>query len=273
VALVRPAPPADRIDDLAFAGGLLLALDATPPGHLLSYALDRPRSPLVAAGSVPVPVGPFSGVSAAAGLVAVSGGTSLLTLRELDGQGHFGAEVATADFGRGQPDIALRADGRLAAVSTHLYGPEFALVVAGIERRPLRLRALGRIRLPEAGFTAGGFHPAHFPLVARWDRDRLYVAAGGGLSVIDASDPAHPRLLHQDRRAAPATDLSLDGGELEVLRAGPEPALVRYRLGPSGLPALIAPRRLRAGALPGALARFGSGTLLTRLDGGWRLVP
>jgi hypothetical protein len=35
--LLPPAAPADRIDDLAVAGGLLFALDATPPGHFRAF--------------------------------------------------------------------------------------------------------------------------------------------------------------------------------------------------------------------------------------------
>src|ERR1044071_7541444 len=126
-ALLPPDAPADRIDDLAIADGWLFALDATPAGHLMIYSLANPDRPSRTGNVVPVPVGPFSGVSAAAGVVIVSGGTSQLTLREYDHQGRFGKEVVTADFGRGQPDVALRADGRMAAISTHLYGPEFAI--------------------------------------------------------------------------------------------------------------------------------------------------
>ncbi|HEY7216079.1 MAG TPA: hypothetical protein VIC28_15760, partial [Thermoanaerobaculia bacterium] len=135
-ALVPPEAPADRIDDLAVADGWLFALDATPPGHLMIYSLSNPDLPGLTGKIVTVPVGPFSGVAAAAGVVAVSGGTSRLTLREYGRDGRFGEEVATADFGRGQPDIALRADGRMAAISTHIVGPDFAITFAEIRRRP-----------------------------------------------------------------------------------------------------------------------------------------
>ncbi|HYU35419.1 MAG TPA: hypothetical protein VEW48_24975, partial [Thermoanaerobaculia bacterium] len=114
--LVPPEAPADRIDDLAIADGWLFALDATPPGHLMAYSLAVPDLPSPSGAIVTVPVGPFSGVSAAAGVVIVSGGTSELTLREYDRNGRFGTDVATADFGRGQPDVALRPDGRMAAI-------------------------------------------------------------------------------------------------------------------------------------------------------------
>src|SRR5687767_4635504 len=37
--LLPPSGPADRVDDLAVADGLLFALDATSPGHLSVYSL------------------------------------------------------------------------------------------------------------------------------------------------------------------------------------------------------------------------------------------
>src|SRR5918996_2539859 len=235
--LVPPQAPADRIDDLAIAGGWLFALDATPPGHLMTYSLADPDLPEPSGAIVPVPVAPFSGVSAAAGVVAVSGGTSELTLREYDREGHFGTDVVTADFGRGQPDIALRPDGRIAAISTHIVGPEFAVTFAEIQRRPLALRMLSQLALKEAGFTTGGFKPAHFPLVAAWRGDQVYLADGGGLEVIDVSDPRQPHLLLRDRQPQPAMDVVVAGSELDVLRAGSHPAVFRYRLDNSGLPA------------------------------------
>ncbi len=272
-ALVPPAAPADRIDDLAVADGWLFALDATPPGHLMTYSLSNPDQPARAGEIVPVPVGPFSGVSAAAGVVAVSGGTSQLTLREYSRDGRFGTEVATADFGRGQPDIALRPDGRLAAISTHLYGPEFALTFAEIRRRPLGLRRVSQLPLKEAGFTTGGFKPAHFPLVAAWRGDRVYLADGGGLGVIDVSDPRQPRLLRQDRQAQPAMDVVVSGDGLDVLRAGSQPTVVRYRLDGSGQPAPAGIWNLPAGSRPAAIARSGEDTWITLHERGWQTVP
>jgi hypothetical protein len=271
--LAPPVTPADRIDDLAIADGWLFALDATPPGFLMTFSLANPDLPSPSGEVLPVPVGPFSGVSAAAGVVAVSGGTSSLTLREYDHHGHLGREVATADLGRGQPDVALRPDGRVAAVSTHLYGPEFALTFAAIRRHPLRFEVLGQLRLRAAGFTAGGFKPAHFPLVAAWRGDRVYVAEGGGLDVIDASDPARPRLLVQDRKPRPAMDLAVSGDELDVLRAGSRPALFRFHLDAGGLPAFTSSWTLPAGRRPAAITRYGTLSLVTEHERGLEAVP
>lgn len=270
--LVPPVAPADRIDDLALAGGWLFALDATPPGHLMTYSLANPGQPAPSGAIVPVPVGPFSGVSAAAGVVIVSGGTSQLTLREYGLDGHFGANVATADLGRGQPDAALRADGRLAAVSTHLYGPEFAVTFAEVQRQPLSLRPLGQLRLRDAGFTAGGFKPGHFPLVAAWRGDRVYVADGGGLEVVDVSNPAQPRRLAQLRQPRPAMDVAVEGDELDVVRAGPRPAVLRFHLDASGRPTPSRIWKLPAGSQPGAIAHTGSGLLVSLRERGWQLL-
>ncbi|HXT21608.1 MAG TPA: hypothetical protein VN923_12730, partial [Thermoanaerobaculia bacterium] len=201
VGLAAPVAPADRIDDLAIAEGWLFALDATPPGHLLTYRIANGGLPAATGAVVEVPVAPFSGVAAAAGVVAVSGGTLQLTVREHDPAGHLSTEVASADYGRGQPDVSLRPDGKLAAVSTHLYGPEFAVTFVEVGQQPLRLRELGALPLRHAGFTRGGFKPAHFPLVTAWRGDRVYVVDGGGLAVIDVADPAHPRELLRDRWA------------------------------------------------------------------------
>jgi LVIVD repeat len=271
--LLPPDARVDRIDDLAIADGWLFALDATPPGHLMIYSLANPDLPKPAGEILTVPVGPFSGVSAAAGVVAVSGGTSQLTLREYDRDGRLATEVVTADFGRGQPDVAVRPDGRMTAISTHLYGPEFAISFAEIRRQPLRLQTLGQLRLKDAGFTTGGFKPAHFPLVAAWRSDRVYVAEGGGLAVVDVSNPKQPRLLVRDRQPQPAMDVVVSGDELDVLRAGSRPAVFRYRLDGSGLPTPTGRWNLPAGSHPAAIARNGANTLITRHERGWQTVP
>ena len=272
VSLLSPPDPADRIDDVAAADGWLFALDATAPGYLLVYSLANPDQPEFAGQSVAVPVGPFSGVSAAAGVVAISGGTSQLTLREYDATGRLDSNVVTADFGRGQPDIALRPDGKLAAVSTHSFGPNFSMTLAEVRRAPLRLQTISHVDLPQAGFTAGGYKPAHFPLVSAWQGDRLYIAHGGGLSVIDATDPQQPRVLADDPRPRPAMDIAVTANTLDIVRAGAQPAILRYRLDREAAPVLIAIRLLTSTNEPGAIASEGPYTLITLRQHGWQFV-
>jgi hypothetical protein len=249
---------------------LLFALDATPPGHLLVYSLADPRHPALVAAPVPVEVGPFSGVSAAAGVVAVSGGTSRLSLRSYNARGQLGDKVAFADFGRGQPDIALRADGALAAVSTHLYGPKFAITIAKIEQNPLAIAEVGQLALPNAGFTAGGSKPAHFPLVAAWAGARLYLAHGGGLDAVAADETSPPRLLAHDPRAAPAMDIAVVDDRLYVVRAGSKPAVLRYRIGTGAAPTLEVV--LPVAILPTGIAGLGDRLFLVDKRTGWQAI-
>lgn len=263
MSLQPPPAPADRIDDLATIDGWLFALDATIPGHLLVYSLANPDRPTLASRIAPVDVGPFSGVSAAPGIVAVSGGTSELSLREFDSTGQLNAQEFTADFGRGQPDIAMRADGRIAAISTHSFGPNFSVTLAEIQRAPLGLKAVGHVDLPDAGFTRGGYKPAHFPLTCAWFGDWLYVAHGGGLTVINAADPRHPVVLVEDQRASPAMDIAIASNTLDLVRAGTQSAILRYRLDPAALPVLQAIHPLLSADDPNAIAGNEELTLMT----------
>lgn len=272
VTLVGTPTEVDRIDDLAYADGLLFALDATPPGHLLVYSLSDPRQPRLVGTPMLVEVGPFSGVSAAAGVVAVSGGTSRLSLRHYDRLGVLGKYVVLADYGRGQPDVALREDGRYAAVSTHLYGPRFALTLVRIQHTPLTLTRVGELAISRSGFTAGGFKPAHFPLVARWAGSRLYVAHGGGLDVVTIEDGGTPRLLVHLADAAPAMDLALAGDQLFVLRAGAKPEVLQYRLDGAGRPQLPTSQSWPLGRQPASLAVQGQQLFLIDQQSGWQTL-
>ena len=272
VARIAPISPIDRVDDLAVADGWLFALDATPPGHLRVYSLAHPDQPTPLGTALAVPVGPFSGVSAAAGRVGVSGGTSSLTLGRYDNAGRLGNQVATADLGRGQPDLALRPDGRLAAVSTHRFGPDFGMSFVALDGPKPHL--LGFVPLRAAGFSAGGYKPAHFPLVPAWQANRVYVAHGGGLAVIDATHPEAPRLIGIDPESRPAIDVAICNATLVVLRAGRRPALLRYRVAPGNdMPRRIDVTPFPDDSEPGALACSAHARLVTFRAGDWRWLP
>ncbi|MGH7644032.1 MAG: hypothetical protein ACREMR_00465, partial [Gemmatimonadales bacterium] len=142
LATLPPPGGSESVDDLAIAGDLLFVLDAREPGHLSVYSLADPLHPHLVAPPREAPVGPFSGVSASGGLCIVSGGTSELTAWRYDRAGRLTGPVATADLGRGQPDVLVARDGMLAYVSTHYWGPSFGLDVVRYDSSAQRLKQL-----------------------------------------------------------------------------------------------------------------------------------
>jgi len=238
-------PGLESADDLAAADGLLFALDARPPGALAVYSLADPWRPSPSGAPVPVDVGPFSGVSAAAGRVAVSGGTGLLSLREYREDGALGAEVATADLGRGQPDLRLSPDGRLAFVSVHRFGPHFALRIAALASVPPRIEPRGEVPLDTWGFTPGGARPASFPIQSALAGETLLVAHRAGLGLVDVADPATPRLLQVLAVGVEPVAVDADPDLAAVVGSEPAPRLVLVDVRDPRRP-----RLLRSVALP-----------------------
>jgi hypothetical protein len=265
--LVAPSPPADRIDDIALADGLLFALDATPPGHLVVYRIDAGDRPGFVA-TTPVPVGPFSGIAAGGGHVIVSGGTSELTVRRYGADGSLG-EPTLDDFGRGQPDVALSVDGRVALISTHVRGPRFGLTVADVEDAPLRLLPRGYVELAGSGFTGGGFHPANFPLQAAAFGNYVLVAHGGGLSVLEAGSGKAPTLLGTTPLPVRATSIAVDASRrlAYVAGASPQPELLTLDVADPRAPLIIDRRALPANSSPSAIA-LDDTHLVVALQGG-----
>jgi hypothetical protein len=242
---VMPLPEGESADDLAVADGLLFVLDARPPGSLSVYSLEEPAAPELRQPPVPVEVGPFSGVSAASGLVVVSGGTSRLSLRAYAPEGRLGPEVATADLGRGQPDVLVAPDARTAFVSTHEWGPRFVLTVATLESAPLRVVPRGAVPLETYGFTSGGAKPASFPIESALAGRVVLVAHAKGLGFVDAADPAAPRLLGVLDVGVEPVNVDAQGGTAALVGSEPQPLLVLVDVrGPA------APRVARTVPLP-----------------------
>jgi hypothetical protein len=225
VVLVAPAPGSGSSDHLSVADDLLFVLDARR-GTLTVYSTADARAPRRVDGPVAVPVGPFSGVSAGGGRVIVSGGTSELTVLAYDAAGRLGAARATADLGRGQPEVEIGADGRRAVVSTHFTQPDFGLTTLRVEAPPRAPVVEGRLLLPEAGFTPGGSKPANFPLVAHLAGDRLYAAHGAGLAVVDVTRFAAPRLERVLPLGIAPVAVAGDATTLAVVGSSPRPRLV-----------------------------------------------
>jgi hypothetical protein len=248
-------PPGASADDLAVADGLLFVLDARPPGGLSVYSLADPAAPALREPPVAVEVGPFAGVSAAAGRVAVSGGTGLLSLRGYARDGRLGAEVATADLGRGQPDLRLSPDGQSAFVSTHVFGPRFELRVVRLGSDPLRIEPGGSLPLATFGFTPGGARPASFPVQSgALPGGLVLVAHAAGLGVVDAADPGAPRLLRVLDVGVLPVAVDAQGGVAAVVGSSPEPRLVVLDLRDPARAEIAAARALPAGSLATGVA-------------------
>ncbi len=194
IKVIQVPTGSESIDDLAIDQNLLFVLDAKIPGNLSVYSLTDPLNPKLVSNPTPVPVEPFSGVSAGGGLVMVSGGTSKLTLRTYDSQGILGTRVMDADLGRGQPDTLVSPLGTLAFISTHYSGSKFGLSILKLEQHPLSITLESNLDLPGAGFTEGGYKPANFPIEMALFGQTLLVAHSKGIAFVDIQDPKNPKL-------------------------------------------------------------------------------
>jgi hypothetical protein len=263
MAVIPPPPGARSSDALAATDGKLFVLDARR-GRLSVWSAEAP--PRLLDGPVPVPVGPFSGVAAGGGRVIVSGGTSELTVLSYDDAGRIGPR-ATADLGRGQPDVSIAADGARAVVSTHFTHPDFGVTLLALNAPPAAPVIQGTLRLAGAGFTPGGSKPSNFPLVTELIGDRLFAAHGGGVAVVDVSRPGAPRLVRVVALEVVPVSLAADGDTLAVVGSSPAPRLVlldarslevrrtiALPAGARGLDVALAPSRIVVAAGPrGAL--------------------
>ncbi len=241
IGKMPPAAGTQSIDDLAIADSLLFALDAVTPGYLSVYSLADPLRPQLVGQPREVPVGPFSGISAADGLAVVSGGTSALTGWAYDSGGRLHGPVATGDVGRGQPDVLLAPGRRIAFVSAHYFGPRFGLDVVRIDTSTHSVVPLARLPLPGAGFSEGGAKPANFPIVAAMlGPDTVVVAHGGGVDVFALSRHDTARLVTHVAAGGAATRVHVLGDTAAVVVAGPAPSIALIDL--SSVPARVVRR-------------------------------
>jgi hypothetical protein len=227
IGALAPPTGSESIDDIAIDGSLLFVLDARAPGHVSVFSLGNSRFPRLVAAPREVPVGPFSGVSAAAGLCVVSGGTSQLEAFHYDSAGVLTGPVATTDLGRGQPDALVAADGRRVYVSTHYWGPYFGIDVLRYDSTVRVLNTLAKLELDGAGFTSGGAKPANFPIVtATLGGDTLLVAFAKGLALIDVRNAARPSVLQIIDVGGSAVSVDSYGSSAAVAVTAPNASLV-----------------------------------------------
>lgn len=183
-------PGVTNVDDVAYADGFVFLLDATGTDTLTVIDANSPHA--VLSGPINVSLSLFSGVSAGGGLVAVSGGTSLVSIRSYSPTGSLFATSSVIDLGIGQPDVVLARDGAQAFVSTDFSGSVggsgFGVTVLDLAAPPTPLSIASRTGFVGAGFSSGTSQPANFPIVsAQVSGDRYVVAHGGGLSLARAA--------------------------------------------------------------------------------------
>lgn len=262
VALVPPPAGLQSVDDIAIADGLLFLLDAREPGAVAAVRMSDPLRP---SPSQSVPVGPFSGISAAGGVAVVSGGTSRLTLWHYDSSGAL-TLADSMDLGRGQPDVSIDPRGRRAYVSTHYRGPYFGLNV--LELTPT-LRATTRIELDGAGFTAGGAKPAHFPIdAAHLNDSTVLVAHALGIAVVNVARGTLDQLIDA---GGPAVSVDVKESEAAVAVAGRAPGVVVLDFGAPS-PRLVRRVTFAPGTKPIAVALSVGNVLVAARDRGVLVV-
>lgn len=273
IGMLAPPTGSESIDDIAIDGPLLFVLDARAPGHVSVFSLGNSRRPRLVAAPRDVPVGPFSGVSAAAGLCVVSGGTSLLEAFRYDTAGALAGPVATADLGRGQPDALVAADGRRVYVSTHYWGPYFGIDIVQFNSAAGVLNTLAKLELDGAGFTRGGAKPANFPIVtATLGSDTLLVAFAKGLGLIDTRNAAQPMVLRIIDVGGSAVSVDTDGSSAAVAVAAPNPSLVILDFAESGA-RIVRRISLPPGTLPTGVALTAAIVSVTARDRGVLVFP
>ena len=251
IRVLAPPPGLSSVDDVAAADGLLFVLDARPPGALAVYSLADRLHPKLAGSAIDVAVGPFSGVSAAAAVVAVSGGTSQLSSWSYDSSGAL-RDVAHIDLGRGQPDVLVGGAGTL-FVSAHYWGPYFGLDI--VQRDPVShsLRRVAQVKIDDAGFTTGGAKPANFPVeAALLDSATLLIAHRRGLALIDLSRRDDARVVKVVDVGGPAVNVDVLDRAAVVAVGGSDPAVVLIEFAPE--PRIVRRVTLPAGTKPAGVA-------------------
>jgi hypothetical protein len=223
-------------------------------------------------GDEEVEVGPYSGVSAARSFVAVSGGTSEITLFSYASDGALERLGALAGH-RGHPDIALDPSGGRAIVSTHydgeVDGHEFGLVSASLD--PLAF--VDEIGIGGAGFSEGGGTPASFPLRVAIAGELVLSAHGGGLSVIRADAELGLAEVATLDLGLEAVDIVVDGELAYATGSSPSARVVEIDLRDPAAPALG--RTFDVGGAeptPFAIAVVGSKLFVAAGDAGLQLL-
>ncbi len=187
---IFPAGDMRGIDDFDIAGDLLFVLDARGNNYVASYSIADLDNPELIDGPYLVPGEPFNGISARNGNLVVSGGTRHLEYFQYDASGEISGP-ATFGRDRGHPDVLLSDNGQVAFASTDfnldrkVNGARFGILALSLGTELQIPTEIDQIGITEAGITDGVTTPVGFPIQTALYNNRLLVAHGGGLTIID----------------------------------------------------------------------------------------
>ncbi|WP_462250352.1 hypothetical protein [Ekhidna sp.] len=185
IAQIFPPEGMHSIDDFDVDNNLIFVLDSRGRDYLAVFSFNGTNADLV---SRPVQVegGPFNGISASAGNLVVSGGTTFLNRFTYSSNGEIQGPIS---FGRdrGHPDVLLSSDGQAAFISTDFDGGVNGFGVTSLFLGDeLQIPFIvSELRIMEAGFSSGVTSPVGFPIQTATFNDNLIVAHGGGLTIIN----------------------------------------------------------------------------------------
>jgi hypothetical protein len=169
---------------------------------------------------------------------------------QYDSTGVVTGPTATADLGRGQPDVLVQRDGKLVFVATHYRGPDFGLDIVRVDSAARHTETVVALPLDGAGFTEGGAKPANFPIeLARLDDSTTLVAFARGVAVVNTAPPARSRVQLVVDVGGPAVNVDTDGSTVVVAVSGRSPALAVLDLSSSN-PRVVKRISLPPGTLP-----------------------
>ncbi|MCB9796989.1 MAG: hypothetical protein H6741_30260 [Alphaproteobacteria bacterium] len=271
VQALAPPEGVDGVHDLATYNALLLALDARPPGHLMSYRIARDGSLELVDGPREVAVGDFSGLSMHNGTWVVAGGAEGLTVGSYTGDGRLGAEVSRLRPESQHYDVVVDATGLLAYASVRFHtrneGERYGLISLRLNPPPQAPEVLDRLYLPGAGRAPGQMQPAGYPMSGWVQHDTLFLAHGPGLGVIDVSDPADMKVKVVQVLPVFGVDVAVEAERAWVVGSKPTPYLVELDVRRPDQPMLLDSLVLPPEAVPTGVA-VRKGQALIAANGG-----
>ena len=252
VTHIFPVGDMRGIDDFDIVGDLLFVLDARGNNYLASYSINNLSEPELIDGPYLVPGEPFNGISARNGNLVVSGGTRHLEYFQYDVSGEIRGP-ATFGRDRGHPDVLLSDNGQVAFASTDfnldrkVNDARFGILALSLGTELQIPAEIDQIGITDAGITEGVSTPVGFPIQTALYNDRLLVAHGGGLTIIDLIEQSAFGTSRQIDLGVNAISVQAQNDIAYVIGLGTEATLVKVDISDPSSPTIIETVALNAG--------------------------